>query len=202
MSRRVVYHLKNTYINESSASLIPAQEYDWQNNHIGIGECIMLTEQWKPIEGTDERYKYEISNRGNIRKQFKLCTDAYGYKITTLKIDNETKQRKLHQLVWQYFGGSDIGDGYIIDHIDNNPANNNIDNLQPLTHRENITKCWLAKGGKTSKWVGVRWNGHNWEAHIRLGMAKKRIGSFNCETAAHFAYLKTLKDNNINNRMA
>jgi len=47
----------------------------------------------------------------------------------------------IHRLVWEAFNGK-IPDGYEIDHIDNNPHNNNLDNLQLLSRRDNILKTY------------------------------------------------------------
>ena len=42
-------------------------------------------------------------------------------------------------IVWIWFNGQ-IPQGYDIDHIDNNPMNNNLSNLQLLTRKENLAK--------------------------------------------------------------
>ena len=47
----------------------------------------------------------------------------------------------VHRLVWETFVG-EIPEGKEIDHIDGNPQNNNVDNLQVITRRENINKHW------------------------------------------------------------
>ena len=41
--------------------------------------------------------------------------------------------------MWEVFNGP-IPEGYDIDHIDGNPKNNNLDNLQAITHRENVKR--------------------------------------------------------------
>ena len=47
-------------------------------------------------------------------------------------------RRRLHQVVWYYYNG-DIPEGKVIHHIDFNPKNNSIKNLQCLTPKEHIT---------------------------------------------------------------
>lgn len=44
-----------------------------------------------------------------------------------------------HRIIWEAFNGR-IPKGYDIDHIDGNHLNNRLDNLQLLTHNENIKK--------------------------------------------------------------
>ena len=45
----------------------------------------------------------------------------------------------LHNVIYAWYKG-ELPLGYDVDHIDNNPLNNNIDNLQLLTHEENLQK--------------------------------------------------------------
>lgn len=45
----------------------------------------------------------------------------------------------VHRVIWEAFNGP-IPEGLEIDHIDGNPHNNNLSNLQAITHRENILK--------------------------------------------------------------
>ena len=49
------------------------------------------------------------------------------------------KRKKVHQLIYQWVYG-DLPDGLVIDHIDNNRANNQPWNLQAVTNRVNTTK--------------------------------------------------------------
>ena len=45
----------------------------------------------------------------------------------------------VHRAVWEAFNG-EIPEGYDIDHIDGDPHNNCLSNLQAITHKENILK--------------------------------------------------------------
>ena len=45
----------------------------------------------------------------------------------------------VHRAVWEAFNGP-IPEGCDIDHIDGNPKNNSLENLQAITHSENIKK--------------------------------------------------------------
>jgi len=55
-----------------------------------------------------------------------------------IKIDN--KFYYAHRLIWILFNGS-ISKELEIDHIDSNPTNNKIENLQPLTPKQNQEKA-------------------------------------------------------------
>ncbi len=67
-----------------------------------------------------------------------------GYVYVSLRIErliNGKKQKPigLHNIIYAWYKG-EVPLGYDVDHIDNNPFNNNIDNLQLLTHEENLQK--------------------------------------------------------------
>ena len=64
--------------------------------------------------------------------------DSIGYTITE------------HRALYLWFKG-DIPEGYEIDHIDNNPLNNDLDNLQLISHDANIKKRGLSRNKTTGK---------------------------------------------------
>ena len=49
------------------------------------------------------------------------------------------KSEYIHRFIWQAFNGP-IPNGFEIDHIDNNPANNRLYNLRLLTNVENASR--------------------------------------------------------------
>jgi len=87
----------------------------------------------------------------------------------------------------------------VIDHIDENKLNNREDNLQLISHRENISKGFKNKG--TSKFTGVSWNNENkkWQSFIRIPKGKNiNLGSFDTDYRASIAYqFALLQINNI-----
>ena len=80
----------------------------------------------------------------------------------------------------------------VVDHIDNNPLNNELGNLQIITHRKNLSKD--KKG--SSKYTGVCWyeSRKKWIAGIRVNGKKKHLGYFTNEEEAAEAYQKALKE--------
>lgn len=91
--------------------------------------------QWKPIFG---HIGYIISNYGDVYsyKSNKFIYKTYndGYVKVYL---NENKQKFVHRLVYSSFHNKELDKSKCIDHIDNNRANNNIENLREVTHSEN-----------------------------------------------------------------
>ena len=95
-------------------------------------------EQWKvfPLNNL-----YEVSSYGRVRniKTNKLLKidDFQKYQRVSL---NDKKHYYLHRMVYCTFNNDFNLDGFVIDHIDNNPKNNKLDNLQKITQQENCLK--------------------------------------------------------------
>jgi len=104
---------------------------------------------------------YEVSNMGQVRikehsitfmRQGKLSVrlcrahlikphdNGLGYMQVSLSIDGRIRGVLVHRLVMESFK-PDYDDSLTdVDHIDNNPLNNRLDNLRRLTHRDNLVK--------------------------------------------------------------
>jgi len=120
----------------------------------------MDTTVWKTVKGFP---RYEVSNTGLVRRKgadtrgmspsvakqatkekiLKPLRHAQGYQMVVLAVEtpigspNIKKQVTIHSLVCQAFYGP-RPNGYVINHIDNDPTNNNISNLEYCTQQENI----------------------------------------------------------------
>lgn len=77
------------------------------------------------------------------------------------------KQYPEHRIIWVMFNGG-IDGGIKIDHKDNNPLNNRLENLRLATHNENMYNSIKSKSNK-SGYKGVYYNKRemNWVAKIR-----------------------------------
>ena len=116
----------------------------------------MGKEQWKPVKGFEERY--EVSDHGRVRsndmrilfrrgygirkgKALKEQTDRGGYKTVELSDGLRRKGGKrnnpgVHVLVAQAFIDGHF-EGATVDHLDFDPANNHVSNLEWVTQKEN-----------------------------------------------------------------
>ena len=160
-------------------------------------------EIWKDIP-TMEGY-YQVSNLGRVRnlgREVETIRGVWtyrgglvpqrvgitGYYIVSLYLDKKVKTRKTHQLVAMAFLGH-IPCGYklVVDHINNDPLDNRVENLQIVTHRYNTSKD---RKNKTSKYTGVSWHKENkkWEVRIRINGIKLYLGQFKDEYQAHLVY--------------
>lgn len=112
-----------------------------------------MVEIWKDIP----EYKgYQASNIGRVRscdrivfnkgtnkyyiikgKVLKQTKNNNGYYLVTMSINGKVLTKSVHRLVWMAFNGV-IPEGYEINHLDCNCANNVLSNLTLTTHKENI----------------------------------------------------------------
>ncbi|MCH4169550.1 MAG: NUMOD4 motif-containing HNH endonuclease [Streptococcaceae bacterium] len=114
----------------------------------------MEQEKWKDLPGYEGIY--QVSNLGNVRtskdkitfsklhgerhwKQriLKPKTDKNGYKRVSLWKDGKEKTSLVHRLVAIAFLSKINGKDYI-NHIDGNPSNNNVANLEWCNHHDNL----------------------------------------------------------------
>lgn len=107
-------------------------------NIIALGGNYMK-EQWKEIEGYDGRYL--ISNTGKVYSKFSkrllIGNSTRGYKFYTLSKNGVCKSPKAHRLVAIHFL-ENTENKPCVNHIDGDPSNNNVSNLEWCTYSENI----------------------------------------------------------------
>lgn len=109
-------------------------------------------EIWKPVVGYEGRY--EVSNKGRVKsliyrhsgKEYLMSLCYYkGYASIKLLKDGKYKSLKIHRIVYEAFigklpkykrggRGEDILE---INHKDENRANNCVENLELISHKEN-----------------------------------------------------------------
>ena len=143
---------------------------------------------------------YQVSNLGRVKslkcgkeKLLKNTINSNGYYRVGLFKDRKLITKKIHQLVAIAFLNH-IPCKYkiIVDHINNNPLDNRVENLQLITVRENSSKD---RRNGTSKYTGVSWynQSNKWIASIEINGKGKHLGLFNTELEAHNAYQNKLK---------
>jgi hypothetical protein len=167
-------------------------------------------EEFRSIPGYEGLY--EVSNFGNVKslereylnkgkypgtvkeKILKPHFTDKGYQKVNLYKDGKSRHIKNHVLVAMAFLGHkpDGTHKIVVDHIDNNPLNNHVSNLQLISQRENSSKD---KKNGSSQYTGVirNKNTNKWHSHIKINGKQKHLGLFVSEEEAHEAYQKALK---------
>jgi len=164
----------------------------------------MGNEIWKDVKNFEGNY--QVSNLGNVRsldrvghtgrkdrgKLKKLTIDGRGYLHVGLTKWNKKATRKVHQLVAESFLGHTVnGLKLVVNHIDLNRKNNNVNNIEIVTHRDNSN---LKHIKSSSQYTGVCWssNDKKWKATISINGKNNHLGYFTDEYEAHLAYEKAL----------
>jgi len=146
---------------------------------------------------------YQASNFGRVKslsrktingqrqtkeKILRTSNNSSNYPMVTLRKNNIRKGHTVSSLVAMTFLDYNPKNTktLVCDHIDNNPQNNNLFNLQIITSRLNLSKD--KKG--SSKYTGVSWNknSNKWTAQIGINGKKVYLGSFVNETDAANEY--------------
>jgi len=125
----------------------------------------MEKEIWRPVEGRETYYL--ISNTGKVKSlvnryktkgefELKQCANNKGYYYVDLAVP-ELKKCAIHRLVAGAFCSKPEGCN-VVNHLDNNPANNHYTNLEWTTYSGNLLHAQAqgrlfntqSKGGKTT----------------------------------------------------
>lgn len=100
-----------------------------------------MEEKWKEIDGYNGLYL--ISNMGRVKSKFGVgrilkltISSTYCFKVD-LYIDSVSSTHKVHRLVGQAFIPNPDKKP-VINHIDGNPLNNVVTNLEWCTQKQNI----------------------------------------------------------------
>ena len=154
-------------------------------------------EVWKDIP--EYEGLYQVSNLGNVRsfkhnkvKLMKTPLDNCGRALTSLRLNNKTKNYRVHILVAKAFlKHKPCGMKVVVDHINNNRFNNKLYNLQLITQRQNVSKDTKEA---TSKYTGVFFSKSTGKyiSSIKLNGKSKHLGSFVNEKKAAKAYQNEL----------
>ena len=166
-----------------------------------------MNEIWKDVVGYEG--VYQVSNLGNVKslprlvkrkhlvllkeKILKPGTSSGGYFIVILRKEMNSKVKKIHQLVAITFLNHKVDKHKIVvDHINNNPQDNRVENLQLITARENCSKDRI---NTSSKYTGVTWDKskNKWTSQIQINKKQLHLGRYKTELEAHQAYQNKLK---------
>ncbi len=170
-----------------------------------------MSEIWKDVVLKGYNGMYQVSNIGRVRSLDKevfcrggktrvikgrLLKPQLSLKYNYIVLSNKQvhKNMYIHRLVAMAFLNPSFDSSKcVVDHIDNNPLNNKLSNLQLITQRENTSKN---PKSKSSKYTGVRRYRNKWRAEININGKSVYLGDYICELSASKAYNNKLKQFN------
>lgn len=142
----------------------------------------MTNEEWKPVVGYEGLY--EISNKGRVRSLARnvLCKNGMiknlrgklltilrcsnGYSFVNLSKSNKVKPTLVHRMVMAAFCGKSTLE---VNHKDGDKGNNSVENLEYVSHSENIRHSYrILKNAPVKPWVGKRGFLHNKSHAVRV----------------------------------
>ena len=147
-------------------------------------------ELFRRIDGYDN---YHVSNKGNVKDNktnniMKQSTHQDGYKQLNLKNNEKWKKFYIHRLVAKAFL-ENPDEKPKVDHIDNNPSNNNAKNLRWATSNENGFNQGK-RINNTSGFKGVSFNkkANKYEARININGKTKYLKHYETPEEASEKY--------------
>lgn len=166
----------------------------------------MEEEIWKEIPGYEGFY--EVSNLGRVKSMDRVVKHPrggpklikgsirkngkhkHGYPQVILSKYSIRKIFQIHQLVAITFLNH-IRNGYelVVDHIDNDPSNNRLNNLQVITQRENSNK----NKSKKTDFDGVSKKGKNFQSRVEFNGKRVQLGTFTTAEEASLYYQNAVK---------
>ncbi len=176
---------------------------------------IFQNEIWKDVVGFESIYMVsslgkiksmpkQINNGKNIyfskEKIKKQTIDKHGYSRITLTKNNKGKRFLLHRLIAESFIPN-IFNKKIVNHIDSNPKNNSLQNLEWVNIRENSCHG-IKKQTCSSIYIGVTFHKerNKWGASIFIDSKNIYLGRYDTQEDAHRARIKYEIENNIENK--
>lgn len=171
-------------------------------------------EIWKDVINYEGVYR--VSNFGRVKRYFyhsgngeyvqrhrliKNILAKNGYFNITLIKNGLKRPIGVHRLVAQAFIPNQDNKPQV-NHINKDRGDNRIENLEWVTHRENISHAYNLKDTKSS-FMGVGYVGHRknkWVALIHVNGRNIKIGYFDTDIEAAKAYNDTLDEYGIDNK--
>lgn len=136
---------------------------------------------------------FEIRGSNLVRKVTTGARGVEGSVVGTqvkgyLRFELGGRTYAVHNVIWMIHNGQEIPDGYIVDHEDGDPLNNDPMNLRLATKPQNGYNAKLYVNNKSGfKGVSFDVQTGKWVAQIRFDGKNKKIGRFSTPELANEA---------------
>ena len=108
------------------------------------------------VEFNEDGQPIVYKGERELKQSLNTTHHKYGkdmsYYIVSLYLDGKQRGYMVSNVVWVYFNSS-IPEGYDVDHINDDPLDNRIENLQLLTRKENLRKRGYGRNQNTANWT-------------------------------------------------
>lgn len=158
-----------------------------------------MKETWKDVINYEGIYM--CSDLGRIKsiykrkeKIIKQYPNTVGYLSVGLYKNGIHSTRTVHQIVCEVFLNHIPNKfKYVINHIDGNKLNNNLTNLEVVSHRDNTSICFKKNSNNfTSRYNGVYIYNNKFRTLIEFNKKKYHLGMFDDEKLAANIYQDAL----------
>lgn len=131
------------------------------------------------------KYREDVPKKWNTRYAGSIA-GSQSFHGTIISIHKE--RLRAHRVIWLWMTGS--VPVRLIDHKNLNPNDNRWENLREATSSQNLANTRARSTNKIGL-KGVSWSAkeNKWQVSITKDYKQRRVGTFDCPAAAHFAYL-------------
>lgn len=156
-------------------------------------------EEWRDVVGYEGLYK--ISSKGRVKsyqgrhkkpKILKTSTTTTGYKKVELTKNKRRKSLKVHRLVAEAFLPNEENKPFV-NHIDSNPLNNDVMNLEWCTQKENMVHSAIYGNHKSFAWENKDRVVSEYEAGTSLKKLAHKYGCGNEQTIKNVLTRENIK---------
>lgn len=146
-----VHHKDENKLNNHYSNLEWVSESENSKYHTKNNERVVRLPKYYISDIENEKWmiipdipNYSVSSSGRIKNnktnRLLYLDENQKYIRICLRKDKKNIHYYVHRLVYCVFNNDYNLDGCVIDHIDHNPRNNNLENLQKITQQENCLK--------------------------------------------------------------
>ena len=145
LNKIYVHHKDENKLNNNVSNLEWITPKDNSKEHLELNPRKSIKAKYKLEDLPGEEWRvilqnplYSISNKGRVinNKNNRLLSIDNNQKYSRVSF-NDKKHYYIHRLVYCTFTNDYDLNGFVIDHLDNNPRNNCLENLQKVTVSEN-----------------------------------------------------------------